>query len=622
MAIVYEGTVLKFKSDVLYNKLTSELIKVLEELHLNAGIDSQMSAWQNSLSRMRDVLEIAQTPNDCKVAIEYNIPQTCKRVDFMILGSDNNNKNNVVIIELKQWAKVEKVGDAYEHSIMSDLRSHQPTAHPCYQAYSYKALIQNYADRANLAPTNLAPCAYLHNLRDSYRPIIEDPIYSEWIHEAPAFLMSDAVKLCDFIKKYITKKSSDKDLLYKIDYGKIKPQKSLQDCLDSMLCGNEEFKMIDDQVVAFDRIMDSINQAKNDSKKHVLIIRGGPGTGKSVLAINLLAKCISKLELNAAYITKNMAPRKCYTRLLSKGNARKEINLKLAIQSPYGLPNMPNNALDVGIFDEAHRMQRQPYMYNGNDMLTDAIKASRISVFLIDEDQRITTKDCYNVDSIIKIAKELNCLIDTPEPFELSSQFRCGGSDGYIAYLNSVLGIGDSINGIFDLSGLDIRVYSDPCLMREDLRKLNDINNKTRMVAGYCYDWNVKNHRGDYDVIIGDFKAKWNLEKDDIWAVNPNSFDEIGCIHTCQGMEFDYAGVFIGRDLRYENGKVITDKQAISKDDKTSGIRNCKNDLLADRLIRNTYKVLLTRGLKGCYIYCEDKALAEYLTERLRSNRS
>lgn len=622
MAIVYEGTVLKFKSDVLYNKLTDQLIKTLTELHLGGGIDSQIGAWQNSLSRMRDVLEIAQTPDDCKVAIEYNIPQTCKRVDFMILGSDNQNRNNVVIIELKQWAKVEKVGDVYEHSVMSDLRSHQPVAHPSYQAYTYKALIQNYADRANLAPTNLAPCAYLHNLGDGYRLVIEDPIYKEWLNEAPAFLRNDAVKLCDFIKKYITKKSSDEQLLYKIDYGRIKPQKSLQDCLDSMLCGNDEFKMIDDQVVAFDKIMDSIKKAKDDNKKHVVIIRGGPGTGKSVLAINLLAKCISKLGLNAAYITKNMAPRHCYARLLSKGNAKKAINLEFVIQSPHGLVDLSYHPLDVGIFDEAHRMQQKPWRYPGKDMLYDAIRASRISVFFIDEDQRISAKDCYDVDAIKKAAKDLGCVLDTEEPFELTSQFRCGGSDGYIAFLNDVLGIAPSANQTFDLSGLDIRVFDNPNEMRDELRKINEINNKARMVAGYCYDWNVKYHRDEYDVIIGDFKAKWNLEKDDVWAVNPKSFEEVGCIHTCQGMEFDYAGVFIGKDLKYVDGKVVTDKWSISKDDKSSGIRGCKNEVLADRLIRNTYKVLLTRGLKGCFIYCEDKALSEYLKKRLGSNRN
>ena len=137
------------------------------------------------------------------------------------------------------------------------------------------------------------------------------------------------------------------------------------------------------------------------------------------------------------------------------------------------------------------------------------------------------------------------------------------------------------------------------------------------MVAGYCYDWNVKNNRGDYDIYLeDDFKAKWNLEGDNIWAINPKSFEEVGCIHTAQGLEFDYVGVIIGKDLCYdkESGKVITDKTKISKDDNSSGIRKA-DDITAEKLIKNTYKTLLTRGQKGCYLYCEDKALRDYIRE-------
>ena len=158
----------------------------------------------------------------------------------------------------------------------------------------------------------------------------------------------------------------------------------------------------------------------------------------------------------------------------------------------------------------------------------------------------------------------------------------------------------------------DFRVFDDACQMREALREKNT-DNKARMVAGYCYDWNVKHHRIDVDISLpGGFQAKWNLENDRIWAINPKSFEEVGCIHTAQGLEFDYVGVLIGKDLKYVDGRVVTDKTAISADDNTSGIRSATDDV-ARRLILNTYKTLLTRGQKGCYVYCEDDALREYL---------
>ena len=614
--IIYNNTLNRFRDDVTLNMMQNILLDKLRELGLSGGSPSEVNSWNNSLHFMKDALDDPYFSPDCQVAIEYNIPQTSKRVDFMIMGS-KEDKDHIVIVELKQWAKVEKIDDNCDHSIMSDLKSHEPVAHPSYQAYSYKRLILDYCDDEHVNDKTVKPCAYLHNLDEKYRPVIEDGIYKEWTDEAPAFLQHDVLKIRNFIKQYINLKAKDGSLLYKIEEGRLRPTKSLQDALDSMLCGNEEFHMIDEQVVAYDKIMKAIKESQKDNKKHVIIITGGPGTGKSVLAINVLARCIIDLKLNASYITKNMAPRKCYANLLAKGSAKKMVNLQKVIQSPWCLPNTIYNGLDVGIYDEAHRMQKKPYQYEGNDMLEDAIKAAKVSVFFVDDDQRITTKDVYSVDSIIQYAIREDAVIH--KPYELVSQFRCDGSDGYISFLNNLLEIKQTANTTFEFNKLNVKVFDDPNELRDELRELNKINGKSRMIAGYCYDWNVKNGRGEWDIELPNgFKAKWNLEKDDHWAVNPNSFEEVGCIHTCQGMEFDYVGVFIGKDLYYEDGHVKTNRNAISKDDKTSGIRlKSTSDEEADKLIRRTYKVLLTRGLKGCFIYCEDEALREYLKKAL-----
>lgn len=614
--IIYNSTLEQFKQNVILNQMQGILLDNLRQKGLSGGSPSEVNSWNNSLHFMKDALDDSAIPNDCEVAVEYNIPQTSKRVDFMIMGNDGS-ADHIVIIELKQWAKVEKVDASCDHSILSDLKAHEPVAHPSYQAYSYKRLILDYCDDEHVNDETVRPCAYLHNLSELYRPVIEDEIYHEWTNEAPAFLQQDVLKIREFVKWYIRLKAQDGSLLYKIEEGRLKPTKSLQDALDSMLCGNEEFHMIDEQVVAYDKIMKAIVESRRDDKKHVIIITGGPGTGKSVLAINVLARCIIDLKLNASYITKNMAPRKCYANLLAKGNAKKMINLQKAIQSPWCLPGTIYNGLDVGIYDEAHRMQKKPYQYLGDDMLLDAIRAAKVSVFFVDDDQRITIHDRYDVDAIIAYAKRENAVIH--KPYELVSQFRCDGSDGYISFLNNMLELKQTANTAFEFNKLDIRVFDDPNELRDELRERNKKNNKARMIAGYCYDWNVKKGRGDWDIVLKNgFRAKWNLANDDHWAVNPKSFEEIGCIHTCQGMEFDYVGVFIGKDLYYEDGHVKTNRFAISKDDSSSGIRlKTTSDEDADKLIRRTYKVLLTRGLKGCYIYCEDFALAEYIKKQI-----
>ena len=202
----------------------------------------------------------------------------------------------------------------------------------------------------------------------------------------------------------------------------------------------------------------------------------------------------------------------------------------------------------------------------------------------------------------------------------LRSQFRCNGSDQYIQLVDNILQLGEPVDVDFSDLNFDIRVFDDPCAMRDALRDLNAVNNKARMVAGYCYDWNVKNRRGDVDISLKNgFEAQWNLEGDKVWAINPRSFEQVGCIHTAQGLEFDYIGVLIGRDLRYDHatGRVITDPTQISRDDKSSGIRGA-SPAVAERLIKNTYKTLLTRGQKGCFIFCEDAGMGEYIKRVLK----
>ena len=266
--------------------------------------------------------------------------------------------------------------------------------------------------------------------------------------------------------------------------------------------------------------------------------------------------------------------------------------------------------------DETHRLVAKMYGdWHGENQVRECINASLFTAFLIDEDQQITTKDIGSAAEIRKWADLLGSRVIMNEETVLRSQFRCNGSDQYIQLINNILQIGERVDVDPKELPYDLRVFDDPNELRDELRKINKINNKARMVAGYCYDWNVKNHRDEYDIYLKNgFKAKWNLPNDKIWAINPRSFEQVGCIHTAQGLEFDYIGVLIGKDLRYDPaaGQIITDRTRISKDDNSSGIRTTNKETAA-RLIRNTYKTLLTRGQKGCFIYCEDEAMAAYI---------
>ncbi len=614
--IVYSATKAQFNDDVNLNRISDIILQNLREKNIPGGQLAEYHSWQNSLHFMRSAIDDPEIPDDVDVAIEYQIPRTSKRVDFMLAGADANNRSNVVVVELKQWDKAEKVDDIMQHSVRAFTGgAKRMVNHPSYQAYAYAAFIRNSSEQVQDESIGIRPCAYLHNCDPSFRAPLDDPIYTPWLEEAPLFDKSQTLRLRSYIKQFISKKSASGDLLYKIDNGRIRPSKALQDCLVSLMKGNEEFILLDDQAVVFDMCKKMMDACRKDLQKRLIIIQGGPGTGKSVLAVNLLKEFITK-GLNAAYCTKNSAPREAYQKLLAQSDLKAQVNIKQLFRSPFGLCNASPNFYDCLIVDEAHRLVQKMYGdWNGENQVKECINASLFTIFLIDEDQQITTKDIGSIEEIRKWAGVYGSQVIQNEQTVLQSQFRCNGSDQYIQLINNILQIGEAVDIDRGEFNYDIRVFDDPNVLRDELREINKINNKARMVAGYCYDWNVKNHRGDVDISLENgFEAKWNLENDKIWAINPKSYEQVGCIHTAQGLEFDYIGVFVGRDLRYdpESGRVITDRNMISKDDKSSGIRTARADV-AERLIKNTYKTLMTRGQKGCFIYCEDKALAAYI---------
>ena len=621
--IVYEDSKRCFVEDIKSNCIADKITAKIRERGINAGHEREYISWQNSLQFMRNIVDDNDIDDEVRIAIEYNIPLTSKRVDFIICGADANNNDNVVVVELKQWQKAEVVADDMHYCVKTFVgRNNRIVCHPSYQAYSYACFIRNYSQKVLDDGINLIPCAYLHNYDPDFKQTLSNSIYKEWVSEAPFFIRNETEQFSAFVKKYVTRRSSNGDLLYEIDHGRLKPTKALQDSLTSMVKGNKEFMLLDEQAVCYDMCLKTMAKCKEDGKKRTIVIQGGPGTGKSVLAVNLLMEFINK-SLNTCYATKNSAPREAFLSLLTHSDAKKQVNIRQLFRSPFGLSNVPDNTYDCLIVDEAHRLVKKMYGdWNGENQVKECISASLLSIFLLDEDQAVTVNDIGSIAEISKWCRELNSTLKMPAEAKLVSQFRCNGSDAYIQFIDDILQrTEESVTvSLYELN-FDFRIFDSAIELREALREKNAINNKSRMVAGYCYDWNVKHGRGDYDIMLPDgFKAKWNLEKDKIWAINPNSFEEVGCIHTAQGLEFDYVGVLIGKDLKYDStsGRIITDKQAISKDDKSSGIRSCKNENIVRKLILNTYKTLLTRGQKGCYVYCEDKSLAEYIKKKAR----
>ena len=620
--IVYEATKAEFVDSVFSGSITDEIYDVYKQ-KIGKSNESQIRSWENSMQFMYRILEDGEIPEDCGVAIEFTIPTTSKRIDFIITGQDEDNTDSVVIIELKQWDSAQKVTgkDAIVRTYLGG--GIRETTHPSYQAWTYASLIENFNETVEEDAIELYPCAYLHNYDFEKETDLADEIYKKYYDLAPLYGKRDALKLREFIKKYI-KTGDTTDILYRIDNGKIRPSKKLQDCLRGMLERNKFFYMIDEQKVAYELAVKMARDSYCDDKKRVLIVEGGPGTGKSVVAINLLVDLIND-ELNAIYVTKNSAPRNVFFEKL-RGNNYTQSYLKALFKGSGSFTKSNKNDFDVLIVDEAHRLNEKSGLFGnlGENQIKEIINAAKFSVFFIDKHQKVTLKDYGSISEIKRFAREFDCEI---EQIKLKSQFRCNGSDGYLSWLTDVLEIEETANyDGFDFD-YDFRVIDDATELKELIFEKNKEKNNARLLAGYCWNWikEGKNDSSVHDIQIGDFSMSWNLGNSDTWAIDENSVNEVGCIHTSQGLEFDYVGVIIGEDMQYDGEHIITDFNSRARTDQSlKGIKklykeNSQEALnVADEIIKNTYRTLMTRGMKGCYIYCEDLRLQSYFKEKLK----
>ena len=616
--IVYSSNKKGFMADVMTNQIEKTILtSFVRELGHSTG-KSEIRSWKNSMMYMDKIISDPEIPDDVGIAIEYRIPQTSKRIDFIITGTNQDKRRTAILIELKQWdeAEITNLDGVVKTRIGGNMRE---VNHPSYQVWSYATLLEDFNSNVQDKNLSLKPCAYLHN----YEPddVITISFYSNYTEKAPVFLRSDAIKLQLFIKKFV--KYGDKgDLLYIIEHGKIRPSKNLVDSLSSMLEGNQEFVLIDDQKLVFETAL-KLARESTSSNKNILIVEGGPGTGKSVVAINLLTE-LTKRGNVTQYVTRNSAPREVYqVKLTGKFTKSRISNLFTSSGSFYELEP---NTFDSLIVDEAHRLVAKSGLFSnkGINQIKEIINSAKFSIFFIDEDQRVTLKDIGEKSEILRWAEVLGVNVHQRE---LASQFRCNGSDGYLAWMDNVLQIKQTANDTLEGINYDFQVIDDPSLLHKQISKFNELNNKSRMLAGYCWNWISKTDPKLKDIKIGRYEVTWNLNSHgQAWIVHPDSVKEIGCIHTCQGLELNYVGVIIGPDLVVRNGQIITDATKRAKTDKSVFGYNKlfrenpdKAKKVADMIIKNTYRTLMTRGMKGCYIYSTDPETQEYFKQQLKS---
>lgn len=616
--ILYSEFKPRFIQDVRESIIDYRILESFKTQLRHGVSDNERRSWANSMLYMRNVLDDPEIPDDARISIEMQIPNTGKRIDFIISGQDAERKDQAVVVELKQWERAEATDmDAVVRTYVGGgLRE---VSHPSYQAWTYVALLQDFNAAVYESEIGLVPCAYLHNCSDD--SVLNALQYREHTTRAPLFFKTDVGKLCAFIKRYI-RHGDATDIMYRIDNGEIRPSKGLADAVLGLLTGNHEFHMIDDQKVVYEQAL-KLAKENSTGRKQVFLIKGGPGTGKSVVAVNLLVHLIGDRK-NALYVSKNAAPREVYASKLT--GLRRKTRYTNLFKGSGAFLDAVKDSFDCLIVDEAHRLNEKSGFYGnlGDGQIGEIISAARTSIFFLDEDQRVTLQDVGSREEIVKEATSAGAAVYEAE---LKSQFRCNGSDGYLAWLDNTLGIRETANVLLSRDDYSFEVLDSPLDLQHRIEAENRNNGRSRMVAGYCYKWVSKKEPNKDDIVFPayGFSRKWNLTAHgSLWLVQPDSVDQVGCIHTCQGLEVDYIGVIVGKDMFVQDDLLKTNAFERAPADRTiRGFKKWhKSDPLeaekaADRIIRNTYRTLMTRGMKGCFVWCEDEALNDWFRSRL-----
>lgn len=645
--IIYRQSVENFINSCQILNVDGECIQIGNEIATamrNAGIssfgDSQEKAWRRSLPFVAHALEKSAIDRNVDVAIEYKINQQKTRIDFLIYGMDDFGNKNVIIVELKQWStassskKPEYVFAQVSHG------NYEDHWHPSYQALNYANSIKNFNVYVRETPINLYSCSYLHNMEEENSILLEDEISFPLVKSNPCFLKDDTQKLIDFMEKYVKHQASG--MLYQIDNSNLIPSDLLAHMLRDALKGNDFFSYDEAQRNAVSTIIAEVEDAKEYGYKKTIIVKGGAGTGKSVVAINTLGKLLNrghgKTPFNCAYFTANSSPRVLYQDELIKEDYTKN-DIKVLFKNPQILDKCKINDFDCGIFDEAHRIfdfKGGTGLTKDSHILEKTIIGCQVSVFFIDEDQAVNVDDYATIDRIKELAKKHHSKVIMGPDLELTSQFRCLGGETYTSFIKSLLDYNsDNLKFNIKQNKYDFKVFDSPkemfdAIKEHDLKEqericlrdgklFNDfsVSGKCRLVAGYTHNWISKGEDRNgpsFDFEYSDgYKVKWNLYKkgEYSWANDPMSVTEIGCIHTSQGIDLNYCGVIIGKDMTYKDGTIQINTETHPSMDR-SFFKNTDRELVK-KIIRNTYYVLLTRGIKGCYVFCEDKALNEHL---------
>jgi len=634
--IIYDAPQKQFVRDVLLNKFADILQENFSKSYGRKAGEPEFNSWVDTGKVIKNLIELGCLEN-VYISFEYQIPYTQKRIDCLLFGKNKHGKGIVIHIEMKQWTKVEALdceGNFVETYTGGDIRR---VAHPSQQVQGYNNYLLGFVEIFEENEVNLFGCAYCPNYNKEEGNGLFDIKYKHVLDKYPIYAKNDIEKLAKRLKELLGQEDGF-DIFNKFMESPIRPSRKLLDNASTVIKKESDFNLLDDQIYARNAIVDKIKKAETNNEKSVVIVKGGPGTGKTVIALHILAEFAGhndkKYKIFFSSRSKPLIEAIKYK--MERGQKVGEINAKMLFTNlePYTPTKVGENELDILIVDEAHRIgEKSGHRFTKKEHRTTVpqveqlIRCAKTSIFFIDDKQTIRGAEVGNTKLIKKTGELVGRNI---EEVELTSQFRCNGSDNYLDWLEHVLGYTAEKKILKKEDNFDFQIIDSPNKLYEIIKEKNTLKKMSaRLVAGYCWTWSNKlNAEGNLvkDVKIGDFEMPWETHGDITppegyvkwyeWAYKPEGIKQIGCIYTAQGFEFDYIGVIVGADLKYDekNDCLIANREG-SKDPMLKKSRE-----RFDEYVKNIYRVLMSRGMKGCYVYFVDKEVEKFFKSRMKLN--
>lgn len=718
--IVYSATKKEYFQDWSKQVIIDKMVQGAIVNHLGYG-PSELKSWHSNVNAVAAMLFLAEKVHeDAVIAFEYKVPNG-GRIDCMMYGKGIDDLYHVVHIELKQWSN-QSVHELYDNGVFEEVEAftgggYRPVSHPLKQVDNYQRHLLNYVEALSAPDCRLEGMAYCYNYSKSVTPNdLYAPQYKSLRERYSLYSKDEVVALSAKLNEMLCR-GEGLTVFNRVVNSRIRPSKKLLDSAANMFKGITEFALLDEQLIASDEIFAEVDNRLKRGGKSAIIVKGGPGTGKTVIALHVLAELARSGYYKNVYFT-------------TRSKALRE-NLKIRLKNiPVGNPDDAANAcdlitnifdfkpyhfgegeVDVLLVDEAHRigkssnfMSDKKYEQTFLSQTMSLLYCSKVCVFFIDDHQAVKSSEIGTSEQIRNIAsnyhlkfeedlqafrrviernerrlekkkmerlrllserqnveerifaKSLATLDDDIEELqsqvnkkeclegatlnfkgkikiseiELKSQFRCNGSDNYLDWIDDVVfHSGREVTHSFKKEEYDFRVYESPSDLYSAIRKEFDAGNSSRLAAGYCWHWSTELEKnGDLkkDVVIGDFKMPWetNLVRArppfrslyassaDTWASEPQGINQIGCIFSIQGMELDYMGVIIGPDLDYDS----ENDSLVAVPGKNMDVRTVDTEAY-EKYIKNIYRVLLTRGTKGCFVYSCNRGVSDYFLRTL-----